>query len=182
MIGAVRGPRRLDRGTRMRICHDYIVERSAGHPGATRLSRLSEVDLHLGQPRRLPRHSEPGRSPPQAGRDVVNIDVTVIKNGFHGDSSRMYAVGQASLRPHVQRLVDVTLPGDVARHSAQVRPGARLGDIGAAIQHVRRAAASCTPWCASTAATASGADLPRRPAGTALRHERGTGTGAAPPA
>jgi len=61
----------------------------------------------------------------------VNIDVTVIKDGFHGDSSRMYAVGKVP--PHVQRLVDVTYEA-LWLGIKTVRPGTRLGDIGATIQ------------------------------------------------
>ena len=63
--------------------------------------------------------------------DIVNFDVTVIKDGWHGDTSRMYAVGK--IAPAAQRLIDIT-------HEAmwigirQVRPGAHLGDIGASIQ------------------------------------------------
>ena len=63
--------------------------------------------------------------------DIVNVDVTVIKDGWHGDTSRMYAVGK--IAPAAQRLIDIT-------HEAmwigirQVRAGAHLGDIGAAIQ------------------------------------------------
>jgi methionyl aminopeptidase len=63
--------------------------------------------------------------------DIINVDVTVIKDGWHGDTSRMYAVGK--IAPSAQRLIDIT-------HEAmwigirQIRPGAHLGDIGAAIQ------------------------------------------------
>jgi len=63
--------------------------------------------------------------------DIVNIDVTPLLDGWHGDSSRMYIAGDASLK--ARRLVEVT-------HEClmigidQARPGARLGDIGAAIQ------------------------------------------------
>jgi methionyl aminopeptidase len=63
--------------------------------------------------------------------DIINIDVTVIKDGFHGDTSKMYFVGEPSVM--AKRLVQVT-------HDAMllgiemVRPGARLGDIGHAIQ------------------------------------------------
>jgi len=63
--------------------------------------------------------------------DILNIDVTVIKDGFHGDSSRMFYVGQPSIQ--ARRLVEVTYEC-MWRGIAQVRPGARLGDIGAAIQ------------------------------------------------
>jgi methionyl aminopeptidase len=63
--------------------------------------------------------------------DVVNIDVTVIRDGFHGDSSRMYYVGDPSIQ--ARRLCDVTYEC-MWVGIANVRPGARLGDVGAAIQ------------------------------------------------
>ncbi|MBA8884940.1 type I methionyl aminopeptidase [Dokdonella fugitiva] len=63
--------------------------------------------------------------------DIVNIDVTVIKDGWHGDTSRMYCVGTPSVL--AKRLVDTTLEA-MLRGIAQVRPGATLGDIGHAIQ------------------------------------------------
>jgi Xaa-Pro aminopeptidase len=52
----------------------------------------SQVHLHLGQPRGLPRH--PGPKAAEGRRHVINIDVTVIKDGYHGDTSRMYFVGK----------------------------------------------------------------------------------------
>jgi methionyl aminopeptidase len=63
--------------------------------------------------------------------DILNIDVTVIKDGYHGDCSRMYYVGEPSIQ--ARRLVDVTFEC-MWRGIRQVRPGARLGDIGAVIQ------------------------------------------------
>ncbi len=63
--------------------------------------------------------------------DIVNIDVTPLLDGWHGDSSRMYLVGDVSLK--ARRLVEVTHEC-LMIGIAQVRPGARLGDIGAAIQ------------------------------------------------
>ncbi len=63
--------------------------------------------------------------------DVLNIDITVIKDGFHGDSSRMYYVGEPSIQ--ARRLCDVTYEC-MWIGIAHVRPGTRLGDIGAAIQ------------------------------------------------
>jgi methionyl aminopeptidase len=63
--------------------------------------------------------------------DIANIDVTVIVDGYHGDTSRMYGVGEVG--PRARRLVDVTYEG-LARGLAQVKPGARMGDIGHAIQ------------------------------------------------
>jgi methionyl aminopeptidase len=63
--------------------------------------------------------------------DIVNIDVTPLLDGWHGDSSRMYLVGDVSLK--ARRLVEVTHEC-LMLGIAQARPGARLGDIGAAIQ------------------------------------------------
>ncbi|HEX7111139.1 MAG TPA: type I methionyl aminopeptidase, partial [Mizugakiibacter sp.] len=69
--------------------------------------------------------------------DILNIDVTVIKDGWHGDTSRMYFVGAPSTL--ARRLVDTTLEA-MQRGIEQVRPGATLGDIGHAIQkHVEAA-------------------------------------------
>ncbi len=75
-------------------------------------------------------HGIPGDRVLRPG-DVVNIDVTVIKDGFHGDSSRMYFVGEPSIQ--ARRLCDVTYEC-MWVGIAGVRPGARLGDLGAAIQ------------------------------------------------
>jgi methionyl aminopeptidase len=63
--------------------------------------------------------------------DIVNIDVTPLLGGWHGDSSRMYLVGDVPLK--ARRLVDVTYEC-LMLGIAQAKPGARLGDIGAAIQ------------------------------------------------
>ena len=63
--------------------------------------------------------------------DIVNIDVTPLLDGWHGDSSRMYLVGDVSLK--AKRLIDVTYEC-LMLGVEQARPGNRLGDIGAAIQ------------------------------------------------
>jgi methionyl aminopeptidase len=63
--------------------------------------------------------------------DIVNIDVTPLLDGWHGDTSRMYIAGEASLK--ARRLVEVTYEC-LMLGIEQARPGARLGDIGAAIQ------------------------------------------------
>ncbi|MGP8231540.1 MAG: type I methionyl aminopeptidase [Methylovirgula sp.] len=75
-------------------------------------------------------HGIPDRKPLREG-DIVNIDVTLIVDGWHGDSSRMYLVGEVSRR--AQRLVEVTYES-MMRGIAVVKPGATTGDIGAAIQ------------------------------------------------
>ncbi len=63
--------------------------------------------------------------------DVLNIDVTVVLDGWHGDSSRMFAAGPPSTKAH--KLIDVTYEA-LMRGVAAVKPGATLGDIGHAIQ------------------------------------------------
>jgi methionyl aminopeptidase len=63
--------------------------------------------------------------------DIVNIDVTVIKDGWHGDTSRMYIVGEGSIA--AKRLCSLTYEA-MWKGIAKVKPGARLGDIGYAIQ------------------------------------------------
>ncbi|AZG08566.1 type I methionyl aminopeptidase [Pigmentiphaga sp. H8] len=63
--------------------------------------------------------------------DIINIDVTVIHDGWHGDTSRMFYAGKPS--QEAERLVDATLES-MLRGIAAVRPGATLGDVGAAIQ------------------------------------------------
>jgi methionyl aminopeptidase len=75
-------------------------------------------------------HGIPGERTLRDG-DIANIDVTVIVDGWHGDTSRMFGVGEVS--PRAKRLVDVTYEG-LARGLAAVRPGARMGDVGHAIQ------------------------------------------------
>ena len=75
-------------------------------------------------------HGIPGPRTLREG-DIVNIDVTVIVDGWHGDTSRMYGVGEVSAR--ARRLVDVTYEA-LAQGLAAVKPGAGIGDIGAAIQ------------------------------------------------
>lgn len=81
-------------------------------------------------------HGIPNEKPLKKG-DIVNIDVTVIKNGWHGDTSRMFVVGDAP--PAVHRLCTVTYEA-MWKGIEQVRPGARLGDIGFAIQQFAEAA------------------------------------------
>ena len=115
------------------LCHDYIVN----------VQKAIPAPLSYAPPgyRPFPKsictsvnhqvcHGIPGDRVLKGG-DVVNIDVTVIKDGFHGDSSRMYYIGEPSIQ--AKRLVDVTYEC-MWRGISQVRPGARLGDIGAAIQ------------------------------------------------
>jgi methionyl aminopeptidase len=75
-------------------------------------------------------HGIPGEKPLKEG-DIVNVDVTLILDGWHGDSSRMYAIGEIPRR--AERLIDVTYEA-MMRGIAAIRPGGTTGDIGAAIQ------------------------------------------------
>src|SRR5688572_6174730 len=115
------------------LCHDYIVN----------VQKAVPAPLGYAPPgyRPFPKsictsvnhqvcHGIPGERVLKGG-DVLNIDVTVIKDGYHGDSSRMYFVGEPSIQ--ARRLAEVTYEC-MWRGIAQVRPGARLGDIGAVIQ------------------------------------------------
>ena len=75
-------------------------------------------------------HGIPGEKTLRDG-DIINIDVTVVVDGWHGDTSRMYGVGEVS--PRARRLVDVTYDA-MMLGIAQVKPGSTFGDIGHAIQ------------------------------------------------
>jgi methionyl aminopeptidase len=77
-------------------------------------------------------HGIPNDKPLREG-DIVNIDVTLVLDGWHGDSSRMYLVGEVPRR--AERLVEVTYEAMMAGIAA-IRPGGMIGDIGAAIQSV----------------------------------------------
>ncbi|MEY3356830.1 MAG: hypothetical protein RL132_504 [Pseudomonadota bacterium] len=81
-------------------------------------------------------HGVPGDKVLKNG-DILNIDITVIKDGFHGDTSRMFTVGEPSIA--AKRLCEVTREAMWAGIS-QVAPGKRLGDIGAAIQRLAEGA------------------------------------------
>ena len=78
-------------------------------------------------------HGIPSESRILKDGDILNIDVTVIKDGFHGDTSKMFMVG--SEKPHAKRLINIT---QECMYEAIkiVKPGARLGDIGYKIQSI----------------------------------------------
>lgn len=80
-------------------------------------------------------HGIPGDKVLKHG-DVVNLDVTVIKDGYHGDTSRMYTIGEPSIQ--AKRLCEVTYEA-MWRGINKVRDGAAIGDIGHAIQHFAEA-------------------------------------------
>jgi methionyl aminopeptidase len=110
-----------------KLCHDFILDHKAipaplGYRGFPKsiCTSLNHVVCH----------GIPGPRVLKEG-DVLNIDVTFIVDGWHGDSSRMYAVGKISRA--AERLLEVTYNA-LMRGVAAVRPGATTGDIGAAIQ------------------------------------------------
>jgi methionyl aminopeptidase len=111
-----------------RICHAYIVEVQQAVPAPLNYrgfpkSICTSVNHQVC-------HGIPGNKVLKNG-DIVNIDVTVIKDGFHGDTSKMFFVGEASIL--AKRLVDVTQKA-MWKGIELVRPGCQLGDIGHAIQ------------------------------------------------
>ena len=110
-----------------KLCHEFTVDRGAvpaplGYRGFPKsiCTSINHVVCH----------GIPGEKRLQDG-DAINIDVTVIVDGWHGDSSRMFTVGKPSVK--AQRLIDVTFEA-MWRGIRAVKPGATLGDIGHAIQ------------------------------------------------
>jgi len=112
------------------ICHDYIVD----------VQKCIPAPLNYGSPP-FPKsictsvnhvicHGIPGDKQLKDG-DSVNIDVTVIKDGYHGDTSKMFVVGKPSIL--TERLIRVTQES-LYKGIRMVKPGARLGDIGHVIQ------------------------------------------------
>ena len=116
-----------------RLAHDHMVHVQGGVPAtlgyappgypaypASLCSSINDVVCH----------GIPDDRPLKNG-DIVNIDVTVIKDGWHGDNSRMYVVGETSIA--ARRLCQITFEA-MWKGIVKVKPGARLGDIGHAIQ------------------------------------------------
>jgi len=110
------------------ICHDYIVNVQKAIPAP--LNYRGFPKSICTSVNHVICHGIPGNKKLKDG-DIVNIDVTVIKDGWHGDTSRMFTVGKPSIR--AQRLIDVTYNA-MKLGIEMVRPGVQLGDIGHAIQ------------------------------------------------
>lgn len=110
------------------ICHDYIVNQQQAIPaplnyrGFPKSVCTSVNDVVC--------HGIPGEKKLKKG-DIVNIDVTVIKDGWHGDTSKMFYVGEVPVR--AKRVCEIAHDAMV-RGIELVRPGTRLGDIGHVIQ------------------------------------------------
>lgn len=112
-----------------RICHDYIVNQQAAIPAPLNYNGFPKsICTSVNH---VICHGIPSDDKVLKDGDIINIDVTVIKDGFHGDTSKMFLVGEVA--PHAQKLVSTT---QEALYLAidMVRPGVRLGDIGHAIQ------------------------------------------------
>jgi methionyl aminopeptidase len=116
-----------------KLCHDFMVEAQGCIPAPLNYAPPG----HRPYPKSICTsinhqvcHGVPGDKKLKSG-DIVNLDITTIKDGYHGDTSRMFCVGEPSIQ--AKRLCDIT-------HECmwlgitQVRPGATLGDIGHAIQ------------------------------------------------
>ena len=116
-----------------KLCHDYQVDVQGCIPAPLNYAPPG----HAPYPRSICTsvnhqvcHGVPGDKKLKIG-DVVNLDITVIKDGWHGDTSRMFYVGEPSIQ--ARRLTEITYEC-MWKGIEKVRPGARLGDIGAAIQ------------------------------------------------
>ena len=110
------------------LCHDYMVDTLGTTPAPLNYNGFPKsVCTSVNH---VVCHGIPGDKQLKKG-DAVNIDVTLIKDGFHGDTSRMYFAGKPSVRS--QRVSDVAEKALYVGIDA-VKPGATLGDIGAAIQ------------------------------------------------
>ena len=116
-----------------KLCHDYIVHTQGAIPAPLNYAPYG----HSPYPKSICTsinhqvcHGIPSDRILKAG-DIVNLDITVIKDGYHGDTSRMFYVGQPSIQ--ARRLCEITYQA-MWQGIRQVRPQATLGDIGYAIQ------------------------------------------------
>ena len=115
------------------ICHDFIVDELHARPAPLNYrgfpkSICTSVNHQVC-------HGIPGARRLKKG-DIVNIDITVIKDGFHGDTSRMFFAGEPTVQG--RRVSEVSYEA-MKRGIHVVRPGARLGDVGYAIQQYAEA-------------------------------------------
>ena len=116
-----------------KLCHDFMVNVQKTIPAPLNYA----PDGHTPYPKSICTsinhqicHGVPGPKALKDG-DIVNIDITVIKDGFHGDTSRMFLLGDTSIQ--AKRLCKMTYEA-MWLGIQQVKPGAKLGDIGFVIQ------------------------------------------------
>jgi len=111
-----------------KICHDYIVNEQQAIPAPLEYHGFPKsICTSVNQ---VICHGIPNEKRLKNG-DMVNIDITVIKDGWHGDTSKMFFVGDTSIQG--KRVAKISYEC-MSKGIALVKPGARLGDIGAAIQ------------------------------------------------
>ncbi|RYF68309.1 MAG: M24 family metallopeptidase, partial [Comamonadaceae bacterium] len=108
-----------------RICHDHIVNVQGAVPA--NVGYLGYPKTILTSVNQVVCHGIPSHDKILKKGDIVNIDVAVIKDGWYGDTSRMYFVGAPSTL--ARRLVETTYEA-LCAGIRQVRPGATLGDVG----------------------------------------------------
>jgi methionyl aminopeptidase len=116
-----------------RLCHTYMTDVQGTIPAPLNYAPPGHVPYPASvctSVNHVVCHGIPGDKKLKPG-DIVNIDITVIKDGFHGDTSRMFMLGTPSIQ--AKRLVDVTYES-MWKGIRAVRPGAHLGDIGNVIQ------------------------------------------------
>lgn len=112
-----------------RICHDYIVNVQNAIPAPLNYNGFPKsICTSLNH---VVCHGIPSDSKILKSGDILNIDITVIKDGFHGDTSKMFLLGEVA--PHAKRLIKVTQEC-LYKAIEIVKPGIRLGDIGHVIQ------------------------------------------------
>ncbi|WP_075179116.1 type I methionyl aminopeptidase [Neptunomonas phycophila] len=110
------------------ICHNYIVNEQKAIPAPLNYHGFPKsICTSLNH---VVCHGIPDDKPMKNG-DIINIDITVIKDGYHGDTSKMFAVGKVA--PHAERLMKITRECMI-KGIELVKPGAFLGDIGHVIQ------------------------------------------------
>ena len=115
------------------ICHKYITETQNAIPAPLNYRGFPKsICTSLNH---VVCHGIPGERVLKSG-DILNIDITVIKEGFHGDTSRMFFVGKSNIQ--AERLVQITLESMLIGIE-ELAPGKYLGDVGHAIQaHVEK--------------------------------------------
>lgn len=110
------------------ICHDYIINQQQAIPAPLNYHGFPKsICTSLNH---VVCHGIPGPRKLKAG-DIINIDITVLKDGYHGDTSKMFCIGKPSIL--ADRLINITQEC-LYLGIQQVKPGAHLGDIGATIQ------------------------------------------------
>lgn len=116
-----------------RLCHEFIIEHNAVPAPLNYKGFPKSICTSINH---VVCHGIPGPKKLKKG-DIMNIDVTVILDGWHGDTSRMYAVGD-KINKKAERLIDITYECMMAGIE-EVKPGATLGDVGHAIQSLAEA-------------------------------------------